>query len=331
MSLNNQNSTNNNHTSNLSNDIFNSLMDLLLTRLADHKNTTLDKFVISVENLKKEHSSKIDTLNTHQQQLFTQYKASCYKKIKCRNANLKRKCAKVRNEGGIDELKVCQQQIDDLKNSSTKEQEDDITELENQIKIYETKDGELEKELKKELKKEFSRQTSLLNSTLIEYASSQLSSTITEITEKIKNPEDLLKEVQTRFEEAQLDCLHHVRSIEFEEYKKCIDCYRENLDISTKEKMTLLRRGRNLIRDLREEIDEFKKDVDLEKIKLINKQKVRALNKKNESSIDHDEPVVIKPVDVMMKDNSRKFERTHCLRQRNVNNLSNIICQTIMK
>mmetsp|Transcript_50652 Transcript_50652/g.64888 ORF Transcript_50652/g.64888 Transcript_50652/m.64888 type:complete len:96 (+) Transcript_50652:713-1000(+) len=95
--------------------------------------------------------------------------------------------------------------------------------------------------------------------------------------------------------------------------------------------MTLLRRGRNLIRDLREEIDEFKKDVDLEKIKLINKQKVRALNKKNESSIDHDEPVVIKPVDVMMKDNSRKFERTHCLRQRNVNNLSNIICQTIMK
>jgi len=101
---------------------------------------------------------------------LTNWKTSSSKNLKCFNAKLRRKCYKFQRVVGIDELEECQQQIDDLKNSSVKELEDDITEIKNHIKKYKSAFAELENI---DLQDDFFRQYRMLKA-LNDYATSQL-------------------------------------------------------------------------------------------------------------------------------------------------------------
>mmetsp|Transcript_50650 Transcript_50650/g.64886 ORF Transcript_50650/g.64886 Transcript_50650/m.64886 type:complete len:214 (+) Transcript_50650:41-682(+) len=148
-----------------------------------------------------------------------------------------------------------------------------------------------------------------------------------EIKKKI-NPNDK-KDILKRFQPVISDCFRHIINIKHEEHSKWVDRYHQKMLILTNEYETLLDQGRDLISYLREEMNQFKQKGDLKKIKLSKQQKSQSLLKKKVESfsVHHDkitsENTTFKPIDVMMKDNPRKLQRTQCLRQRNLNNLSN--------
>mmetsp|Transcript_42918 Transcript_42918/g.55133 ORF Transcript_42918/g.55133 Transcript_42918/m.55133 type:complete len:347 (+) Transcript_42918:938-1978(+) len=312
-------------------DDFDSLINPLLTRLADHENTTMNEFKKFREHLQAEHLPKIQTLNVHISQILAGWITSCSQKRKYRHDELRRCVVEFQRKGERD---MWQQRIDDMKNSLVREQEDDIREIEDQIKNYKSDHGQLEALLNR------SSQSHVFGGVLMDYSTDQWDSArrqLGQILLKRNNQHDQ-KDILKRFNEAYEKHLRHFYGIILNEFTEP-DC---SLITSTKEHVTLIRRGHQLIFQLRNEMKQFNTEVDIEVNKFKKKKEAeKQFQSKNSKSnigwlIDSIsifvDRVASKPskkshetiTEVVLKDNSRKFQGIERLRQRKRGILSNI-------
>jgi len=305
-------------------DDFDSLINPLLTRMADHENTTMNEFKKFREHLQAEHLPKIQTLNVHISQILAGWITSCSQKRKYRHDELRRCVVEFQRKGERD---MWQQRIDDMKNSLVREQEDDIREIEDQIKNYKSDHGQLEALLNR------SSRSHVFGGVLVDYSTDQWDSArrqLGQILLKRNNQHDQ-KDILKRYNEAHRKHLRHFYGIILNEFTEP-DC---SLITSTKEHVTLIRRGHQLIFQLRNEMKQFNTEVDIEVNKFKKKKEAEKQfqSKNSKSHIESNISIFVdKPskksretiTEVVLKDNSRKFQGIERLRQRKRGILSNI-------